>query len=118
MKNPQLAWAAVVIVFVLVAGAVTLAALGKDTTVILTLAGAVAVPVLGGFGAVIYQKLDKVDSNTNGTNTDLLNTIKDLHNKITELALLVPTPAKENLTWPAASESSSTPSSPPTTPQS
>ena len=98
VKNPQLAWAAVVIVFILVAGAVTLSALGKDATIVLTLAGLVAVPVLGAFGAAVYQKLDQVKDLANGNNSDQMKMIKDLHDKVTTLALLVPTPKEAEKT--------------------
>jgi hypothetical protein len=120
VKSPAIAWAAVAVVFIMTAGAVTLAALGKDTTVILALAAAIAVPVLGGFGAVIYQKLDKVDTNTNGKNDQQLAMIKDLHDKVMLLALQVPAPASEQKEdpWPGASGSSPTPLSPPTSPRS
>lgn len=66
MKNPHVIWAAVTIVFFLVAGAVALVALDKDVTVILSLAGLVAVPVLGAFGAAMYQKMDQVKEASNG----------------------------------------------------
>jgi hypothetical protein len=118
VKSPAIAWAAVAVVFIMTAGAVTLAALGKDTTVILTLAAAIAVPVLGGFGAVIYQKLDKVDTNTNGKNDQQLAMIKDLHDKVMQLALQVPAPEQKEDPWPGASGSSPTPLSPPTSPRS
>lgn len=66
MKNPHVIWASVVIVALLVMGAVTLVALDKDVTIILSLAGIVAVPVLAAFGVAVYQKLDQVKDQTNG----------------------------------------------------
>ena len=66
MKNPHVIWASVVIVTVLVLGAVTLVAMEKDVTIILSLAGIVAVPVLAAFGVAVYQKLDQVKDQGNG----------------------------------------------------
>jgi hypothetical protein len=66
MKNPHVIWAAVAIVVALVGGAVALVAMDKDVSVILTLAGLVAMPVLGAFGAALYQKLDQVKDASNG----------------------------------------------------
>lgn len=66
MKNPHVIWASVVIVFLLLTGAVTLVAMDKDVTVILSLAAIVAVPVLGAFGVAVYHKLDQVKEQGNG----------------------------------------------------
>ncbi len=87
MKNPHIIWASVAIVFMLIAGSVTLTALGKDTPVILTLAAAVAVPVLGAFGAAIYQKVDQVKEISNGNTASLRAELQIAHAKIVELAL-------------------------------
>jgi hypothetical protein len=94
MRNPHIIWASVAIVFMLIAGSVTLTALGKDTTVILTLAAAVAVPVLGAFGAAIYQKVDQVKEISNGNTkrheeraAALQAELKLAHDKIVEMAL-------------------------------
>lgn len=90
MRNPHVIWAMVSIVFMLIAGSVTLAVLDKDVTVILTLAGLVAVPVLGAFGVAVYHKLDQVKEISNGKSDVQMTMIKDLQDKITNLALLVP----------------------------
>lgn len=66
MKNPHVIWASVAIVALLVIGAVTLVAMEKDVTIILSLAGIVAVPILGAFGVAVYQKLDQVKEQGNG----------------------------------------------------
>lgn len=115
LKSPQIAWAAVAIVFILIGGATVLAFADKDTGVILAIAGMAAVPVLVGFGAVIYQKVDKVDSNTNGNLTAYMNMVKDLHEKVTALALQVPVPPpadpeplKEEDKWPGVGGTSRT----------
>jgi hypothetical protein len=93
VKNPHVIWASVSIVFMLIAGAITLVALGKDVTVILALAGAVAVPVLGGFGVAVYQKMDGVDTKVNGNTSDMLKMINNLHDSVRDLALQVSVPA-------------------------
>lgn len=87
MRNPHIIWASVAIVFMLIAGSVTLTAMGKDTTVILTLAAAVAVPVLGAFGAAIYQKVDQVKEISNGNTAALQAELKLAHEKIVQMAL-------------------------------
>lgn len=89
MKNPHVIWASVAIVFMLVAGVVTLAALNKDVVVLISLAGIVAVPVLSAFGVAIYQKMDRVQETTNGREDKLLTMVKELHQTVTELALQV-----------------------------
>lgn len=104
VKNPHVIWASVAIVFMLVAGAITLTALDKDVTVILTLAALVAVPVLGGFGVAVYQKMDSVEGKVNGRYDDMMKTIKELNATVKELALQVPTvPVKpddpDKTTW-------------------
>lgn len=53
----------------LVAGVCFLAALDKDPTIILTLAGILAVPILGALGVAVYQKLDQVKEVSNGNLT-------------------------------------------------
>jgi hypothetical protein len=90
LKNPHVIWASVAIVFMLIAGSVTLTALGKDTTVILTLAAVVAVPVLGAFGAVIYQKVDQVKDLANGNTMALQRQLQEAHAKAIELARQAP----------------------------
>jgi hypothetical protein len=90
MKNPHVIWAAVVIVFMLVSGAVTLVALDKDVTVILTLAALVAIPVLSAFGVAVYHKLDQVKEASNGNLERLLDMQQKTQNQLTQLALLLP----------------------------
>lgn len=94
MKNPHIIWASVAIVFLLVAGVVTLGALDKDVGVIITLAGIVAVPVLSAFGVAVYQKLDQVKEVSNGHHGELLEMVRGLHAQVTSLALQVK-PAEE-----------------------
>ena len=77
MKSPHTIWASVAVIFMLLLSAVTLVALDKDVSIILTLAGLVAVPILGAFGVAIYQKMDQVKDNSNGT----LNTLLDMQQK-------------------------------------
>lgn len=98
MKNPNTIWAAVMIVFILVAGSVSLTILDKDPSVILTLAGLVAVPVLGAFGVAVYQKLDQVKEASNGNLTKLMDMQRETQQQLTNLALSVqPKPALPSL---------------------
>jgi hypothetical protein len=90
MKNPHVIWAAVIIVFIMVAGAVTLVALDKDVTVILSLAGLVAVPVLSAFGVAVYQKLDQVKEASNGNLSRVIDMQQKTQAQLTQLALLLP----------------------------
>jgi hypothetical protein len=90
MKNPHVIWAAVIIVFILVTGAVTLVALDKDVTVILSLAGLVAVPVLSAFGIAVYQKLDQVKEASNGNLTKVMDMQQKTQAQLMQLALLLP----------------------------
>lgn len=90
MKNPHVIWAAVIIVFILVSGAVTLVALDKDVTVILSLAGLVAVPVLSAFGVAVYHKLDQVKEASNGNLERVLDMQQKTQAQLTQLALLLP----------------------------
>lgn len=83
--KPQTIWASVVVVFILVASATSLVILEKDVNVVLTLAGLVAVPVLGAFGVSIYHKLEQVKESSNGTNTRILEANSDTTTKILEM---------------------------------
>jgi hypothetical protein len=94
MRSPHVIWASVSIVFMLVAGSVTLVILDKDVSIILTLAGIVAVPVLGGFGVAVYQKLDQVKEQVNGNSEKDRVTIKELQDTIKDLALRLPPPGE------------------------
>lgn len=87
LKNPHVVWAAVIIVFIMVTGAVILVALDKDVTVILSLAGLVAVPVLSAFGVAVYQKLDQVKEASNGNLSKLMNMQQKTQEQLTNLAL-------------------------------
>lgn len=89
MKNPHTIWAAVVVVVVLVLGATTLVILDKDVSIILTLAGLVAVPVLGAFGAAVYQKLDQVKEASNGNLARLMEMQAETQRQLTNMALSI-----------------------------
>lgn len=96
MRNPHVIWASVSIIFMMLAGVVTLASLDKDVTVILTLAGLIAIPVLSAFGVAIYQKMDQVKDLSNGGNRQLLDMIKELQDTVKGLALAVPPAASQS----------------------
>ena len=96
MKSPHVIWASVTIIIVLIGGAVTLTLAGKDVSVILTLAAIVALPVLTSLGVATYQKLQEVKDVSNGDRDKLLKMIQGLHAQVTELALKVQPPAKED----------------------
>lgn len=93
MKNPHTIWATVAIVVVLVAGSVTLVILDKDVSIILTLATLVAVPVLGAFGAAMYQKMDQVKEASNGNVTRILEALRVTQEQLTNMALSVNPPS-------------------------
>lgn len=97
MKNPHAIWAAVVIIALIVGSAVTLAALDKDPEIIITLAVVVAVPVLGAFGAVMYQKLEQIKEIANGTTTRAMDAQQATQAQLTQLALTVAPPPVEKL---------------------
>ena len=92
LKNPHLIWATVAIVFMLICGAVVLASLDKDTTVILTLAALVAVPVLSALGVGIYQKVDQTKEIANGNQARMLTQLLASHRESVELAKQVTPP--------------------------
>jgi hypothetical protein len=73
-------------IVMLVGGVCLLAALDKDPTIILTLAGLIAVPVLGAFGVAVYQKLDQVKEVSNG-NLTRAHDMLDKHTEQTSKAL-------------------------------
>ncbi len=97
MKNPHAIWAAVAIIFMIIAGAVTLAALDKDPAVIITLAVVVAVPVLGAFGAAMYQKLEQIKEISNGNLKAAVESQQATQAQLTQLALSTPPPPVEKL---------------------
>lgn len=72
--------------FILVAGVTILAVLDKDPAIILTLAGILAVPILGALGVAVYQKLDKVQEVSNG-NLTRAHDMLDKHTQQTAAAL-------------------------------
>lgn len=86
VKNPHIIWGSVAIVFMLIAGSVTLVALGKDFSSVLTIAAVAALPVLAGFGATIYQKVDQVKEIANGNNAALRHDLSKSHQQSVELA--------------------------------
>lgn len=98
LKNPQLIWATVAIVFMLISGAVILTALDKDPNIVITLAGLVAIPVLAGFGAVIYQKVDQTKEIANGNQARMLTQLLQAHKESIDLAKQVPAPPVEEKT--------------------
>lgn len=71
------------LMFILVAGVCCLAILGKDPTIILTLAGILAVPILGALGVAVYQKLDQVKEVANGNLTRAHDTLDKYAEKTT-----------------------------------
>lgn len=88
-------WAAVTIVFILVTGAVVLVSLGKDVTVILSLAGLVAVPVLSAFGVAVYQKLEAVKEASNGNLSRVIEMQQETQKQLTALAMVMPSVTAE-----------------------
>ena len=64
-------WAAVALVGILVAAVVTLALFGKDTAPLQTIITA----VLAGLGALLYQKVDNVETRVNGNTNKMMDAI-------------------------------------------
>lgn len=79
MDKPHQIWASVAIVFILVAATTTLVILKRDVTVILTLVVLVALPVLGGLGAAVVQKLSQLNDKTD----DNMHRVLDMHQQST-----------------------------------
>lgn|SRR5262245_30212475 len=90
LRNPHVVWATVIIVAMLIGGSVTLTAMGKDATVVLTLSGIVAVPVLAGFGAIIYQKVDQTKEIANGNQSRMFSQLLLAHQQALEMARQLP----------------------------
>lgn len=90
--KPQAIWASVAIVFILVASATTLVILDKDVSILLTLVALVALPVLGGLGATMVQKLNQVKESSDGNLHRLLNLHQQSTNQLTNLALSMTPP--------------------------
>lgn len=86
----QVSWPQVALVLgviiCLVTGVCVLAITDKDPAIILSLAGIIAVPVLGAFGVAVYQKLDQVKEITNG-NLTRAHDMLDKHTQQTASAL-------------------------------
>lgn len=99
MKNPHIIWASVVIVLFLIAGTVTLSALGKPTQTVIDIAILVGLPVLSALGVGAYQNIsnsmDQVKNQSNGRLTEMTDMVKTLHEQVTQLALMVPTTSRE-----------------------
>lgn len=64
--KPSVAYPLLGIVFIMMAGAVTLKALHEDIEIIIMLVTLLAVPVLGAFGISIREGIQDVKANTNG----------------------------------------------------
>jgi chorismate synthase len=59
-------------------------------TVIISLAGLVAVPVLSAFGVAVYHKLDQVKEAANGNLARVMDMQQRTQAQLTQLALLLP----------------------------
>jgi len=103
-----------VVVFVMMAGAVTLKIFKEDISIIITLVTVLAVPVLAGFGFKVNENLQEIKTNTNGKNDKqmdinqkqvemmhemmarnneaLIGTIRQLQDQVTNLALQITPP--------------------------
>lgn len=58
----------VVVVFIIIAGAVTLKALHEDITIVITLVSVLVAPVLLAFGVKVHEGMQEIKHNTNGNN--------------------------------------------------
>lgn len=56
----------VAVVFIIIAGAVTLKALHEDITIVITLVSVLVAPVLLAFGVKVHEGMQEIKSNTNG----------------------------------------------------
>jgi hypothetical protein len=92
LKSSQTIWASVAIVFMLIASTTALVILGKDVTIILTLAALVAIPVLGAFGVSIHQKLDQVKEASNGNLAKAMDMSCKTQDQLTALAMSMTPP--------------------------
>jgi hypothetical protein len=89
MKNPHAIWAAVVIVIVLMAGAISLTAMDKDASALISLLGLCSLPILGALGVAVYQKTDEVRSMVNGNTTQLMDALRAGHEREVQLAKMI-----------------------------
>lgn len=108
--KPSTAWAMVTIVAVMMGGAITLRIFKEDISIIITLVTVLAVPVLAGFGIKFNENLQEIKTNTNGkndrqidinqkqvemiqqNNLALLETVRQLQEQVTNLALQMTPP--------------------------
>jgi hypothetical protein len=56
------------VVFIIIAGAITLKALHEDITIIITLVSVLVAPVLLAFGVKVHEGMQEIKHNTNGNN--------------------------------------------------
>ncbi len=112
-----------VVVFIMMAGAVTLTIFKQDINIIITLVTVLAVPVLAGFGFKMNENLQEIKTQTNGKNDKqmdinqkqaemfaeamarnneaLMGTIRQLQDQVTSLALqIAPPPIQASVTEP------------------
>lgn len=89
MKNPHAIWASVVIVIVLMAGAISLTAMNKDASALISLLGLCSLPILGALGVAVYQKTDEVKNMVNGNTTQLMSALRASHEREVALAKLI-----------------------------
>lgn len=107
MRNPTGAQVCLILgICVILAGSVvSLAALNKDVGAIFAAVGAVIITVGAAFGwakasqlqkdlGQVHQSVDVVKDISNGRMTQLLEDNKDLHEKLTALAMLMQPPAQ------------------------
>jgi hypothetical protein len=66
--KPSTVFGLVAIVFIMMAGAITLRVFGEDISIIITLVTVLAVPVLAAFGVKMHEGLQEIKANTNGRN--------------------------------------------------
>lgn len=82
MENRTAIWAAASVVAILMLCVTVLAAMGKDTTPILTVVAVVVVPVLGGLGYSKINGLERtteaVRQQTNGNQTQQMDLIREM----------------------------------------
>lgn len=66
--KPSTAYSLVAIVFIMMAGAITLRIFNEDISIIITFVTVLAVPVLAAFGVKVNEGLQEIKANTNGRN--------------------------------------------------
>jgi putative effector of murein hydrolase len=109
MKNPHAIWASVAIVIVLMAGAISLTAMNKDASALISLLGLCSLPILGALGVAVYQKTDEVKNMVNGNTTQLMAALRASHEREVALAKLIqPATAMELDSRPASLDSATT----------